>query len=97
LLSDQLAAADRSSTLPPPADQQLARELFREMIETRTTHDVGSTALAEAIKAHLISGGVSAQDVVFIAPEDHPQKGNVIVRYRAGAKPSRSCFSPISM
>ncbi|MFL6576164.1 MAG: M20/M25/M40 family metallo-hydrolase [Povalibacter sp.] len=86
LLSDQLAAADRSSTLPPPADQQLARELFREMIETRTTHDVGSTALAEAIKAHLISGGFSAQDVVFIAPEDHPQKGNVIVRYRGRGK-----------
>lgn len=71
-----------ATPLPPPADAELARELLKEMIEMRTTHDVGSTALAKAIEEHLLRAGFAADDVKFIAPEDHPNKGNVVVRYR---------------
>jgi acetylornithine deacetylase/succinyl-diaminopimelate desuccinylase-like protein len=68
--------------LPPADDQDLARALFKEMVEFRTTHDAGSTELARAIAEHLQRAGFPAQDVVFIAPADHPQKGSVVVRYR---------------
>jgi acetylornithine deacetylase/succinyl-diaminopimelate desuccinylase-like protein len=84
------AWAAKPTPLPPAADQELARALFKEMIEMRTTHDVGSTALAQAIHEHLLRAGFPAEDVTFIAPSDHPTKGNVVVRYRGqgrGPKP----------
>ncbi len=67
---------------PPPADQQLARDLFKGLIEINTTHAHGSTDAARAIQGWLMSAGFPAQDVVFAAPADHPAKGNVVVRYR---------------
>lgn len=76
------AWAAQPAPLPPPADRELAHALLKEMVEMRTTHDVGSTALAQAIQEHLVRAGFAADDVVFIAPPDHPTKGNVIVRYR---------------
>jgi acetylornithine deacetylase/succinyl-diaminopimelate desuccinylase-like protein len=79
------ASAARSATpapLPPEADRDLARTIFQEMVEMRTTHDVGTTALAHAIQSHLLKAGFEARDVVFIAPEEHPNSGNVIARYR---------------
>jgi acetylornithine deacetylase/succinyl-diaminopimelate desuccinylase-like protein len=70
-----------ASTVPPADDLDLARALFKEMIEFRSTHDVGSTEIARAIQDHLLKAGFAAHDVVFIAPPDKPTKGNVVVRY----------------
>ena len=68
--------------MPPAADQELARALLQEMIESNTTHAVGTTELAKGIQSHFLRAGFAPEDVVFIAPPDHPTKGNVIVRYR---------------
>ncbi len=76
------AAPAQPGPLPPAADQDLARTLLKELVEMRTTHDVGSTDLAQAIQGHLLKAGFPASDVVFMAPPDHPTKGNVVVRYR---------------
>src|ERR1700758_2626362 len=75
--------------LPPPADQDLARSIFKELVEIRTTHDHGSTEAARAIQEHLLRASFPETDVTFIAPPDHPAKGNVVVRYRGkdSAKP----------
>ena len=75
-----LAWAAPAGPLPPAADQALAREIFKELIEINTTHDHGSTAAAEAIQRRLLAAGFSATDVVLIAPPGHPAKGNVVVR-----------------
>jgi acetylornithine deacetylase/succinyl-diaminopimelate desuccinylase-like protein len=77
------------STLPPAVDQQLARNIFKELVEIRTTHDRGSTEAARAIQKHLLKASFPESDVVFIAPLDHPTKGNVVVRYhgKGSAKP----------
>jgi len=68
--------------LPPPDDRDLARAILKELVEIKTTHDVGSTVAARAIEQHLLKAGFAVQDVVFVAPSDHPAKGNVVVRYR---------------
>jgi acetylornithine deacetylase/succinyl-diaminopimelate desuccinylase-like protein len=68
--------------LPPPADQQLARDMLKGLVEINTTHAHGSTEAAKAIQGWLLSAGFAAGDVVFLAPSDHPTKGNVVVRYR---------------
>ena len=76
------AFAAAPGPLPPAADQDLARSIFKELIEIRTTHDRGSTEAARAIQGHLQRASFPEGDVVFIVPPDHPSKGNVIVRYR---------------
>jgi acetylornithine deacetylase/succinyl-diaminopimelate desuccinylase-like protein len=68
--------------LPPPADQDLARELLKGLVEINTTHAQGSTLAAKAVQGWLSSAGFAGQDLVFLAPPDHPTKGNVVVRYR---------------
>ncbi len=56
--------------------------MLKTLVEINTTHAHGSTEAAKAIQGWLLTAGFAAQDVVFIAPEDHPTKGNVVVRYR---------------
>jgi len=80
-----VAAAVWASPAPPvapPADQQLARDMLKGLVEINTTHAHGSTEAAKAIQGWLLSAGFPANDVVFLAPADHPTKGNVVVRYR---------------
>ena len=84
------ASLASAGTLPPPADVTLARDLFKQLIGINTTHAHGSTEAAKLIQSKLIEGGFPASDVVFVAPADHPTKGNVVVRYRGkkqAAKP----------
>jgi acetylornithine deacetylase/succinyl-diaminopimelate desuccinylase-like protein len=74
--------ASPAPPLPPSADQQLARDMLKGLVEINTTHAHGSTDAAIAIQRWLLSAGFAAGDVVFLAPADHPTKGNVVVRYR---------------
>lgn len=71
-----------ADTLPPAADRQLARDMLKTLVEIDTTHAHGSTEAAKAIQSWALTAGFAPADVVLIAPEDHPTKGNVIVRYR---------------
>jgi acetylornithine deacetylase/succinyl-diaminopimelate desuccinylase-like protein len=70
------------------SQQQLAREIFKELIEINTTDSVGSTTqAAEAMAARLRSAGFPADDVRVLGP--HPRKGNLVARLRGNgmAKP----------
>jgi acetylornithine deacetylase/succinyl-diaminopimelate desuccinylase-like protein len=71
-----------NTPLPPPADQQLARDMLKSLVEINTTHAHGSTEAAKAIQGWLLSAGFAAGDVILIAPPDLPAKGNLVVRYR---------------
>jgi acetylornithine deacetylase/succinyl-diaminopimelate desuccinylase-like protein len=68
--------------LPPDADRQLARDIFKELIEINSTHAYGSTAATVAIRDRLLAAGFPTGDVTSIAPPDHPTKGNLVVRLR---------------
>jgi acetylornithine deacetylase/succinyl-diaminopimelate desuccinylase-like protein len=80
------AGAATPGPLPPEDDRELGRAILKELVEIRTTHDVGSTVAARAIEQHLLKAGFAADDVVFVAPSEHPEKGNVVVRYRGPNK-----------
>ena len=56
--------------------------MLRTLVEINTTHAHGSTAAAQAIQTWMLTAGFAAADVVVIAPDDQPTKGNVIVHYR---------------
>ena len=82
-------AAAAASPAPPAADRRLARDMLKTLVEINTTHAHGSTEAAQAIRGWLLTAGFAAEAVTFIAPDDHPTKGNVVVRYRGrhSAKP----------
>lgn len=72
---------DGSAPLSPSPWRELARDLFRELIETDTTHASGSTtAAAEAVAARLRGAGFPEADVRVLEP--HPRKGNLVARLR---------------
>ena len=84
-----LEVAFAAPPVPPAADQQLARDMLKTLVEINTTHAHGSTAAAHAIEQWLLTAGFAPSDVTFLAPQDHPTKGNVIVRYR-GKHPGKA-------
>ena len=83
LLSIACLGAD---TMPSEADQRLAREIYKEMIESKSGFTTGSTTpIAEAVAARLKTAGFPASDI-FVGGAI-PRKANVVVRYRgAGAR-----------
>ncbi len=66
-------------TLSP--QRQLARNIFKELIEVNTTESAGNTTVAaEAMAKRLKDAGVPAADVHVLGP--HPRKGNLVARLR---------------
>lgn len=65
----------------PDADQKLAREIYKEMVESKTGFTTGSTTpLVEALAARFKAAGFPASDI-FIGGAA-PKKANLVVRYR---------------
>ncbi len=61
--------------------QQLARDIFKELIEINTTDSAGdNTRAAEAMAARFRAAGFPDRDIHVLAPM--PRKGNVVVRLR---------------
>ena len=66
---------------PLSADQQLARDIYRELIEIRTVHPDGdNTAAARAMAKRLLDAGFDPADVRVLEPA--PLKGNLVARLR---------------
>jgi acetylornithine deacetylase/succinyl-diaminopimelate desuccinylase-like protein len=66
--------------------KDLAREVFKELIEINTTSSFGSTRAAEAMASRLLKAGFPEGDVHIIGPD--PLHKNLVVRYRGtGKKP----------
>lgn len=70
----------QSSGQPLSPHQQLARDIFREVIEINTTMNIGSTTAAEAMAARLRTAGFPESDMQLVGPR--PQNKNLVVRYR---------------
>jgi acetylornithine deacetylase/succinyl-diaminopimelate desuccinylase-like protein len=63
------------------AQQQLAREIYKELVEINTVTATGDTlAAAEAMAARLRAGGFDTADVKVLSPA--PRKGNLVARLR---------------
>ena len=64
---------------PPVAHQQLARDIYKELIEINTTASSGSTTVAaEAMLKRLRDAGFTSSDVQVLGPD--PRKGNLVAR-----------------
>lgn len=67
------------------ANQDLTREIFKELIEINTTHSSGNTTeAAEAMARRLKAAGFTDKDI-FIGGS-HPKKGNLVVTLKGSGK-----------
>jgi len=63
------------------ADRALARDILKQLIETNTSHSIGSTTVAaEAMRQRFLNAGFPATDMVVMGPDD--RHGNLVLRYR---------------
>jgi acetylornithine deacetylase/succinyl-diaminopimelate desuccinylase-like protein len=68
-------------SLPLCAQPELAREIFKQLIEINTTDSVGdNTRAANAMADRFRAAGFPDRDIQVLAPA--PRKGNLIVRWR---------------
>jgi acetylornithine deacetylase/succinyl-diaminopimelate desuccinylase-like protein len=83
LLTSPLQEAN-AGKMPSP-QEQLARDIFRELVEINTTDSSGSTTVAaNAMAARLKAAGFTDQDVHVLGP--NPRKGNLVARLRGTGK-----------
>jgi acetylornithine deacetylase/succinyl-diaminopimelate desuccinylase-like protein len=74
-----------ASTLPPEADQRLARDIYKEIVEIKSGFTTGATTpVAEAIAKRLHAAGFSDSEI-FIGGAIR-KKANLVVRYRGSSK-----------
>jgi acetylornithine deacetylase/succinyl-diaminopimelate desuccinylase-like protein len=77
LSAPETAIAQASSL--DPANRQLSREIFQQLIDINTTDSVGSTTVAaDAMAKRLLDAGFSKEDVVVLGPNS--RKGNMVAR-----------------
>jgi len=69
-----------AQTMPPESEKQLAREIYKEMVEIKSGYTTGATTpVAEAVARRLKAAGVADADI-FIGGAI-PTKANLVVRY----------------
>jgi acetylornithine deacetylase/succinyl-diaminopimelate desuccinylase-like protein len=76
-----LSATGQSRSASDDAYRQLARDIFKQLIEINTTDSSGSTTVAaEAMAQRLRDAGFPASDAQVLGP--NPSKGNLVARLR---------------
>jgi acetylornithine deacetylase/succinyl-diaminopimelate desuccinylase-like protein len=80
LLASLLSACLIGQTMPPEGERQLAREIYKELVEIKSGFTSGSTTpIAEDMAARLKAAGFPASDI-FVGGAI-PKKANLVVRY----------------
>jgi acetylornithine deacetylase/succinyl-diaminopimelate desuccinylase-like protein len=74
------AARAQDRTMPPESERQLARAIYKEMVEIKSGYTTGATTpVAEAAARRLKAAGFPASDI-FVGGAT-PTKANLVVRY----------------
>jgi acetylornithine deacetylase/succinyl-diaminopimelate desuccinylase-like protein len=79
------AATAAAGTFSPPADRDLLRSVYEELVNINTSYTTGQTTpAAEAVARRLLEAGWPKEDVVVLGAAPH--KANVVARYRGTGK-----------
>lgn len=75
-----LPLALNAATLPPEPERQLAREIYKQLVEIQSGFTTGATTpVVQAVAARLAAAGFPASDVFIGGPI--PTKANLVFRY----------------
>lgn len=81
-----LAGAAPNTPLPgpmPPADnQKLAHDIFRDIVEVRSVHNVGTKGVADILVRYLKGNGFSDSEISVVPETKYPHQVNVVVRVK---------------
>jgi acetylornithine deacetylase/succinyl-diaminopimelate desuccinylase-like protein len=84
VLSAGLAVGQAAAPKLPEQDRELARGIFKQLIEINSQDSNGSvTAAAVAMRERLLAAGFPAGDLVLAGPNDRKQ--NLVAKYRGAA------------
>jgi acetylornithine deacetylase/succinyl-diaminopimelate desuccinylase-like protein len=73
------------ATVDDPANNQLARDIYKELIEINTTDSAGTTTVAaQAMADRLKAAGFPETEIQVIGP--NPRKRNLVARYRGAGQ-----------
>jgi acetylornithine deacetylase/succinyl-diaminopimelate desuccinylase-like protein len=70
----------------PPANLKLAYDTLGTLIAIDTVEPAGSATAADALAKRFRSAGFPAADVQVLAPPQHPEKANLVVRLAGRGK-----------
>ena len=83
IVAASLPIAHATAAEPPVP---LARDILTELIGINTTQSHGTTPAAAALATRFRAAGFAPADVVEIAPSEHPEQGNLVVRLHGNGK-----------
>src|ERR1700761_7666542 len=68
--------------MPPADNQKLAHDIFKDLVEVRSMHDIGTQGTADVLVKYLKANGFTDADI-HVAPETkYPNQVNVVVRIK---------------
>ena len=80
------AAAPPPSNDPPADNQKLAHDIFRDIVEVHSVHDVGTKGVADILAKYLTDGGFPSDDVKIVPETKYPHQVNLVVRIHGKGK-----------
>ncbi len=72
--------------MPPAANQKLAHDIFRDLVEVRSVHDVGTRKTADILVKYFKANGFSDDEVHVLPETKYPHQVNVVVRLKGKGK-----------
>jgi len=81
-----LGAAAPADNNPPPDNRKLAHDIFRDIVEVHSVHDVGTKQVADILAKYLVDGGFAPADVQIVPEPKYPHQVNLVVRLHGKGK-----------
>jgi acetylornithine deacetylase/succinyl-diaminopimelate desuccinylase-like protein len=73
---------DLPAPMPPAANQKLAHDIFKDLVEVRSVHSIGTKGTADVIVKYLKANGFSDSDILVLPETQNPHQVNVVVRIK---------------
>src|ERR1051326_7572271 len=71
-----------SGPVPPADNQKLAHDIFRDIVEVRSVHDIGTKGVADILVKYLKAGGFTDSEISIVPETKYPKQVNVAVRIK---------------
>ncbi|HEY1962306.1 MAG TPA: M20/M25/M40 family metallo-hydrolase [Rhizomicrobium sp.] len=72
--------------MPPADNQKLAHDIFRDIVEIRSVHDVGTGGVANILVKYLKANGFTDSEIHVVPETKYPKQVNVVVRLKGKGK-----------
>lgn len=81
-----MAGAAAPSNNPPADNAKLAHDIFRDIVEVHSVHDVGTRGVADILVKYLKQGGFADSEIHVVPETKYPHQVNVVVRLHGKGK-----------